>query len=127
MKFPDDPRPSRPREAVVPMINVVFLLLIFFLLTAVIATPPPIDNLRLPSAVGPGSKADQAALYVGADGELAFGEARGPVALAAAAAALGDRLDLRVDANLPAAELARVLSSLSEAGVTETRLVTVAR
>lgn len=125
MKFSYERRPHRPREVVVPMINVVFLLLIFFMLTAVVATPPPID-LRLPSAIGPGAKAAQTALYLGPDGELAFGDARGSDALAAAAA-MGRALDLRVDARLPASDLAGVLAALGEAGVTDVRLVTFAR
>ncbi|MEM9344517.1 MAG: biopolymer transporter ExbD [Pseudomonadota bacterium] len=125
MKFPLESRDTRPREAIVPMINVAFLLLIFFLMTAVIATPPPVD-LRLPSAVGPGAKTGRAALFVGADGGLAFQEATGRAALIAAARS-GVALDLRVDATLPATELARVLAALREVGVTETRLVTVAQ
>ncbi|MBL4543543.1 MAG: biopolymer transporter ExbD, partial [Rhodobacteraceae bacterium] len=43
------PRPTRPREPVVPMINVVFLLLIFFLMAAVIAPPEPF-GVTLPRA-----------------------------------------------------------------------------
>ncbi|WP_322867174.1 biopolymer transporter ExbD [Aquicoccus sp. G2-2] len=50
----DIPRPvRRPRgEAILPMINVVFLLLIFFLMTAELAPPEPVAVApRKPSVV----------------------------------------------------------------------------
>ena len=39
----DDPPPRRPFEAMVPLINIVFLLLIFFLLAGTIAPQSPVD------------------------------------------------------------------------------------
>ena len=43
MEFAPASRPHTPRESVVPMINVVFLLLIFFLMTAQITAPTPVE------------------------------------------------------------------------------------
>ena len=128
MRFAVSSRPRPMREAVVPMINVVFLLLIFFLMSAVIVAPPPLDVV-LPGAEDAGDGAGGAdALYIDAAGTLAFGDLRGEAALRAAVAATGEGvLDLRADAELEAAVLARLMGRLSAAGVTQTQLMTVAR
>lgn len=118
------PRPRRAsREPVVPMINVVFLLLIFFLMTAQIAPPAPFD-LTLPSASGD-EDAGQTALYISADGEIAFESARGDAALSQAASLPEDTpLRLYADATLPAATLAQVLTQLAALGATRVEIVT---
>ena len=103
------------------MINVVFLLLIFFLMTAQIAPPVPFD-VALPRAAGD-EDSGQAALYISADGEIAFETARGDAALTQAAESDGP-LRLHADASLPAATLARVLAQLSTLGATQIELVT---
>lgn len=135
MRFDFAPR-RRPTEAIVPMINVVFLLLIFFLMTATLPPPEPFD-IRPPQAAGatePGSapepEPEPGVLYLGADGALAFGAARGEAALAAAALAAremageGAALVLRADASLPGVELARLLQRLAALGVGRVDLVT---
>ncbi|MCK0149078.1 biopolymer transporter ExbD [Marivita sp. S6314] len=117
-------RPRRTsREPVVPMINVVFLLLIFFLMTAQIVPPAPFD-ITLPTAGGEDDAARDT-LYLGADGTMAFADARGDAALAAAVAA-SEQSPLRVlaDAQLDAATLARTLASLTALGATAIDLVT---
>ncbi len=103
------------------MINVVFLLLIFFLMTAQIAPPVPLD-VALPRATGD-EDSGQAALYISADGEIAFEAARGDAAVMQAAKSDGP-LRLHADASLPAATLARVLAQLSTLGATRIELVT---
>ncbi|MGM0585578.1 MAG: ExbD/TolR family protein [Pseudomonadota bacterium] len=113
------------RESVVPMINVVFLLLIFFLMTARIAPPEPLE-VSPPEAQRPGAAAPGAALHVSADGSLAYEGARGEAVFAALAAREGDApLRVRADARLEAAELARVLARLSEAGLARVELAAV--
>lgn len=119
----DSPRPARPRENVVPMINVVFLLLIFFLMTAVIAPPEPF-GVALPRAAGGDTPAPGATLFVGPDGALAYGQARGAAVFDALAGHDGV-LEIRADAALPAEELARLLPRLASAGVADIALVTV--
>ena len=116
---------SRPRrEAVVPLINVVFLLLIFFMMIAVVAPPAPLDVV-LPGALsGPEQAGQVQALYIGREGTLAFGDQSGAAAIRAAAAAPAP-LDIRADRDLDAAVLARVLGALEAAGAGETRLITV--
>ena len=127
MRFAPAQRRRPVREAVVPMINVVFLLLIFFLMSAVIAAPPPLD-VTLPGSPQGAGQAGAGALTIGADGTLAFGDLRGDAALSAAVAASGgDAVELRADAGLEATRLARILAQLAAAGVEETRLLTVAR
>ncbi|QFS83640.1 Biopolymer transport protein ExbD/TolR [Roseivivax sp. THAF40] len=112
----------RSREAVVPMINVVFLLLVFFLLTAQIAPVAPFE-VTLPEA-----EAEETAqtaplpLFVATDGRLSHGDLRGDAALAAAVAAGPVRLE--ADTRLPAQALAKLLARLTEAGAEE--VITIA-
>lgn len=121
------PRTRRAsREPVVPMINVVFLLLIFFLMTAQIVPPAPFD-LTLPGADGQ-EDGGSLALYVSADGEIAFEALRGEAALSAAVAQSGDTpLRLHADAGLNATALARILAQLSALGATAVDIVTEGR
>jgi biopolymer transport protein ExbD len=105
------------------MINVVFLLLIFFLMTAQIVPPAPFD-MTLPTAEGD-EDVGQMALYINANGDIAFETARGDAALAEAAALPeGKPLRLYADATLPAATLAQVLSRLAALGATQVEIVT---
>jgi biopolymer transport protein ExbD len=115
----------RPRaETGVPMINVVFLLLIFFLMAASIAPPDPLE-VTLPRVAGeaPQDGPAASALYLAADGTLAFGDLRGDAALEAAASAAGEApLRIAADTRLEAAELARLLTRLGGLGLGEVAL-----
>ena len=125
MQF-SQPRPQpRPRENIVPMINVVFLLLIFFLMTAQIAPPEPFETTPPPSssempADGP------ATLYIAADGTLAFLQALGADAVFAALALAphDGPLLIRADAGLSADQLAGLLARLAAVGIAQVALVT---
>ena len=109
------------------MINVVFLLLVFFLMTATIAPPEPFE------VTPPESRADAPAeidrpLFVGADGQLAWGGAEGDAAILALAAAElgwsgGPPLVIRADREVPGAEIARLLARLAEFGIANIQLV----
>ena len=128
----DAPQPKPPVESVTPMINGVFLLLIFFLMTATIAPPAPFEVEPPQAEAEPASTETPDTLHLAADGRMAFGEARGEAALAAAAAAnlgaeQGAPLALRADAGMEAAALARVLSRLGERGVTRADIVVSGR
>jgi len=118
------PRMDQDR-AIVPMINVVFLLLVFFLMTASLTPPPPLE-ITAPTADTPHADPERGTLYVDAGGGLAYGGALGDAALAALAA---DRpvgpLPIHADASYPAADLARLLPQLAALGVTDIRLITV--
>ena len=129
MRFAD--APAEPRaEAIVPMINVVFLLLIFFLMTATIAPPDPLDVVPPEAGADPADPTERV-LHLGAEGAMAYGADRGEAALAAAiaggAAGQGAGLTIRADGRLEGAVLARLLTRLAAAGVGDVQLVTVAR
>lgn len=112
-------------RAIVPMINVVFLLLVFFLMTASLTPPPPLA-ITAPTAETPRGDPQPGTLYIGADGSLVFDGALGDAALAALAAARRDGpLPIMADAAYPAADLARLLPRLAALGVGDIRLITV--
>jgi biopolymer transport protein ExbD len=105
------------------MINVVFLLLIFFLMTAQIVPPAPFE-LILPTANGDEDQGT-AALYINADGDIAYEALRGVAALTQAVTATEDApLRVFADATLSASALAQVLAQLSALGATEVEIVT---
>jgi len=117
------PRRRRPRESVVPMINVVFLLLIFFLMSAELAPPDPLE-VTPPTATGePAPTGAGGPLFMDRDGRLAFGDLRDAEAVAAFAAeaagrAEGDPPRLRADGAAEAASVAAVLADLGRRGIT---------
>lgn len=118
------PRMAQDR-AIVPMINVVFLLLIFFLMTASLTPPPPMA-IEAPVAETPLGDPQPGTLYIRADGEMVFGGATGDAALVALAAARPEEaLPIMADAAYPAADLARLLPQLAGLGITDIRLITV--
>lgn len=119
------PRPRPHREAILPMINVVFLLLIFFLMTAQIAPAPPFE-LTPPEAAPAQTDAPLRTLWLGANGRIVHDDLSGDAALAALGAVDGPVL-IRADAGLPAADLARLMRQLTALGVNELRLATVSR
>lgn len=122
------PRRRRPSEAIVPMINVVFLLLIFFLMSAQIVPPAPLD-VTLPESAAETRAAPADTLYLDAEGRLAFNAARGEAVLEAlvARAMPGAALQIRADARLEARILARLLPELAARGVVEVEIVTGAK
>lgn len=124
-----DFRPARPRrrpaEAIVPMINVVFLLLIFFLMTAEIAPQPPFEVIPPLAAHNDLAEAEES-LFLSAEATPSYRGASG----AAAWHALAERragaapLLIRADAGLPAATLAQVMKRLAGLGITKVTLAT---
>lgn len=122
MDFSPATPPRHTAENIVPMINVVFLLLIFFLMSAQIAPPDPIE-VTVPDSTADAAPMDPNALYVGADGTLAYSGVTGDAALAALSGHDGV-LSLRADATLPAAKLTALLPRLAAAGVAGVELIT---
>lgn len=127
------PKPRRPSEPALPMINVVFLLLIFFLMSAQIAPPPLLavtpPRTEAPNEAKPEARAEHT-LYLGAKGEIAFGPLSGDAVWAALRdlpQAEGATLHIRADAALPADDLARALSRASVEGFDRIFLVTAPR
>lgn len=134
MRFDEPPRP-RPAENLLPMINVVFLLLIFFLIAAKLAPPSPFA-ITPPEAArdgAAGAPGQALVLWLGADGTLAYGAARGEAAMAALAQARATctedctRLTLRADAGAGAEVLTALTPRLAAMGFARLALVTKAR
>lgn len=121
------PPKRRPRESVVPMINVVFLLLIFFLMTAQIPPPDPFD-LTLPEASAKDPAEGQQILYISADGQMAMGDLQGEEVLdAIPALAAGETLMIRADRAVAASQIAALLPRLAARGMRHVALVSERR
>jgi biopolymer transport protein ExbD len=120
------PRPQRrkPTAAILPLINVVFLLLMFIVLAGVIRTPDPFA-LTPPSAAE-GERADAAdpdtTLFVSASGEVRFRSLAGEDAIMAEVGRLASagelqRLTLRADARVSAARIVKLVEALRATGI----------
>lgn len=127
MDLIDPPRKPR-KEAIVPMINVVFLLLIFFLMTSQLAQPEPF-KVNPPTSSVEGEPEAEPVLFINAEGRLSFEAQEGDSAIAAIAAQSNDAdvIQLRADAELAASTLAQVLRDLSAAGLSRVELVVAAQ
>ena len=130
-RIPGARRRRAPAEALVPMINVVFLLLIFFLMSATIAPPDPFD-VTLPGASAQDSAdpSGRMVLHVSADGEMAYGDLRGDAAIAALVTegdGRPDRVMLRADEGLDGAVFAGILERLAAAGLGDVDLMVTQR
>ncbi|MEM6578325.1 MAG: biopolymer transporter ExbD [Pseudomonadota bacterium] len=120
--------PGKPRkEAIVPMINVVFLLLIFFLMTSQLTQPDPFE-VTPPVSSAEGEPEAEPVLFLGPKGRLSFEGQEGAAAIAALAerSRETDVIQLRADADLAAETLARVLRDLSAAGLSRVELIVAA-
>ena len=126
MNFAPHRKTRMPQDrAIVPMINVVFLLLVFFLMTASLTPPPPLP-IAAPTADMPRAYREPRTLYIDADGMRAYGGAMGDAAMAdLAATPPKGSLPILADAAYPAADLARLLPELAALGITDIRLITV--
>lgn len=113
-----DPR-RQAQEAIVPMINVAFLLLIFFLMAAVLSPPDPVE-VKLPTAEGGDLQTRDFLLVLSADGSLenSAGEVFHPSRL--------DGLTVRLlaDRSLPARLLANTILQLEASGAAGITLTT---
>ncbi|MBR9765633.1 MAG: biopolymer transporter ExbD [Rhodobacteraceae bacterium] len=122
------PPARRPRaESIVPMINVVFLLLIFFLMTSRLAPPEPFA-VEPPTASEGAEAVETPVLFLSPEGEAGFREARGEAAIAAFVAEVQaqgseEAPQLRADAAVEAAVVARTLKALTGAGLSKVALV----
>jgi biopolymer transport protein ExbD len=126
MDFGAPPERIRP-EAVLPVINLVFLLLIFFLISATLSQPEPV-TVEPPVADGTGPlDAGPDRLSLSRDGTLAWGQARGAEALAALVASLDPdnphTLALHADGAAPASAVAAVVRDLAASGITDIWLI----
>jgi biopolymer transport protein ExbD len=127
MDFADLPRKPRA-EAIVPMINVVFLLLIFFLMTSQIAPPDPFD-IETPVADQDEQAVAEQVLFIDASGRLHFDGAEDDAAMDRLSylGAETTMLVVKADARLEARVLAVTLASLSGLGFANVELVVTTR
>lgn len=122
-------RRARPRsldEALLPLVNVVFLLMVFFLASGRFDAAKPAANAPR-SAQADIPRAAPRVLELNADGTLSlqaqrFSEAELP---RRALDWQGAALDVRAAADLPAQRVLHLLAVLRSAGVNEVRLLTV--
>lgn len=120
--------PRKPRaEAIVPMINVVFLLLIFFLMTSTLSQPSPFE-VTPPQALSEIEAEGTATLFISETGRLFYDGINGADAISALAGTYArEPVQVRVDADLEASKLAKILGDLSAAGLTRIELVVAPR
>lgn len=126
----DDPPPRRPFEAMVPLINIVFLLLIFFLLAGTIAPQSPVDVTLPEGAQNDGEASETATLYVEADGYVWFNDRvmmaeLTPYLISDDLEELGlTDIAIRADADAPAEEVIILMEGLQETGIEQVTLIT---
>jgi biopolymer transport protein ExbD len=123
----DPPAKRPPRESIVPMINVVFLLLIFFLMTAQITPPDPFE-ITPPDSNAQDPAEGRQILYVSAEGKLAFGAFEDEDVFAALVDLDPDEpLMIRADRSVQADRIAALLPRLAASGVSRVKLISAAR
>lgn len=124
-------RPRAPRsrsldDALLPLVNVVFLLMVFFLSAGRFGGPAVTDSAPQTSRAETGTAAPRV-LELRADGRMALaGEVFMDAELAGRSLAWrGAPLDVQASGDVPAARVLRVLAILRGAGLDQVRLLTV--
>lgn len=114
-------------EALLPLVNVVFLLMVFFLSSSHFGAARPTGSTPQSQRAASDTKAANRVLELRADGQLATqGEVFADGQLPARAAAWqGLPLDVRAAGDVPAERVLRLLAMLRSAGVRDVRLLTV--
>ena len=120
-------RPRSLDDALLPLINIVFLLMVFFLLAGRLGGPMPGDADTRSQAEPQALEAAPLQLELRVGGRLVLGGlefADGELAVRALAWR-GQAVDLRASGDAPADRVLRLLGALRQAGVGEVRLLTV--
>ena len=120
-------RPRSLEDALLPLINVVFLLMVFFLFAGRLGGPMPGDGDTRSQAEPQALDAAPLQLELRAGGRLALGGMEFPDGELAvrALAWRGQAVDLRASGDAPADRVLRLLGALRQAGIGEVRLLTV--
>jgi biopolymer transport protein ExbD len=128
-------RPQRSGErrlgddALVPLINMVFILLLFFMLAGTIRPPDPLPIERPMSIQGQLEDAELVELWMDADGQVALGQTVMPLDTLIddlrlrIAAGGATRILLSADDDLPTGQLRTLMRRLRELGVRELLIV----
>lgn len=131
MKLSPPLRTRSPRDEMLPLVNIVFLLLIFFMLAGAVSAPDPL-KVKPPRSLSEQGRDDlPAMLVVGLDGRLALGRevfsieglpARIDAWLSVAPPDWP--LTVKADADAEALDIVNLLEMLKQGGVQNVRLVT---
>lgn len=125
------PRPQQRKRgiAILPLINVVFLLLIFIVLSGVISAPDPFEVMPPRSSLGepPDAATGDETVYVSARGELRFRGLGEEEAIAASVASLVsaggvEALTIRADAGAPATLVVQLVERMRATGISRVEL-----
>jgi len=121
---------KRPRENMIALINIIFLLLIFFMLAGTLSAVDPIEG-SAPESISTLEKDDQSvSVMMSRDGEFALGANRISRVdmLESVANRLSNNPNLRVrfvaDGELPADSMVAVLKALGDLGLQSLTLAT---
>ena len=115
--------------AILPLINVVFLLLMFIVLAGIIRSPDPFA--LTPPQASQGEQADapdaDQTIFVSPTGEARFRNATGEQAILDLVKSLAARdqlsgVTLRADADAPAIRIVKLVESLRATGITQVQL-----
>lgn len=114
-------------DALLPLINVVFLLMVFFLMAGRLGGPMPGDADPRSQAEPQALDAAPLQLELRAGGRVALGGLEFPDGELGvrSLAWRGQAVDLRASGDAPADRVLRLLGALRQAGVGEVRLLTV--
>jgi len=129
MRLPDT-RSLNKGDSIVPLINIVFLLLVFFLLAGTLSPRPPFEMETVSTELAPPAGAPADAVFVSAEGRIAYhGVELSVDALTARLAEEGrgsgdDPVEVQLDRRLLAQDLFPILEALSRARLDKLRLVT---
>lgn len=126
----EEPIQRRPYEAVVPLINIVFLLLIFFMLAGTLQQNDDVEVDLPAGAVDDKRASEDVILFVEADGFVHMGDR--VMSSDLAPYMLRTFLDeegiydvsIKADENAPAHDLIQLMEGLRNVGVREVNLVT---
>jgi len=133
MRFQRPREPVKGDDAMLPLINIVFLLLIFFMIAGQLSSSDPFEVVPPESASDALPRAEAPLLLLGMDGSLAL-EGRlleqsdlGPRLQDLREEGRLERLRLRADARIDTQEVVAVMELLRSHGVERLHLITQAQ
>jgi len=126
----DEPEPRRRYEAMIPLVNIVFLMLIFFLLAGTIAPTDPVDVALPTGQMNDEGVAEVETLYVDNEGFIWLDDK--PMDPQFAAYMLRGHLKeagttslaIKSDADAPADALLHLMEGLRNVGIERVQIVT---
>lgn len=126
------PKNAPPRERILPMINVAFLLLIMVVMLAEFTASAPFD-VTPPTAAGDTRASRDIVVFVAADGTMSFRGVTGEEVVFNALGAFcvdgrcpnGGILSIKADESLSAVAFAQILGRLQSLGFAQVEIVTV--